>query len=164
MNRGIAVLLQGTHADLFACLRALELAARTRGELHAIAIEPPMHHEEGRLRLDAIRELQKLGIWFGEVEGVKVACHRLEAADDHRPLIDFIIDHRIVCLMMGAKDQAAREELRRWAALLRQELPKQERWYFRSFWTLVTEPWDGRTFDRVLERFRRYRAHAAGME
>jgi hypothetical protein len=129
--------------------------------MHAVALEPVDHPGEGNFRLDGIRDVQNLVSRFGEIEGVKVGCHRLEMGGDHQELIEFIIEHRIVCLMMGAKDEAARLELRRWAAFLRQELFKQERWFFRSFWTVVSEPWDRRTFDRVLERFRRYRVHAA---
>ncbi|MEJ2031445.1 MAG: universal stress protein [Deltaproteobacteria bacterium] len=156
MNKGIVILLTGSHADLFASLRAMGLAKRTGGEVHVLLGPPAAAKEmDGEIRDlfragEETRHFQKTVAWLAETEGVEIRCHLLEDEDWEDKLLAFLKDHLAFCLVIGASGQSALKRLSRWAAELRRKLLADRHWYADSFWTLVTDSWDDEKFEQAL--------------
>jgi len=153
MGTGIAILIKGDSADLLASLHAIELAKRTTNVVHAVVIGLD---GEGKSRGNGnrdnrIRDPLLLAVWLGQADGVKVHYHTLVDASDEE-LLAFVRTHRIFCLIIGAPTQLAMQREARWIEDLRSKLVNDAHWYLRSFWVLVTEPWDSNAFDRVVKQ------------
>lgn len=156
---GIAILIRGDSADLMASLHAIELAKRTTNVVHAVIIgmdgeSTPTGGSRSRAggnRDHRIREPLLLAAWLGRAEGVKVSYHTLIDATEEE-LLSFFRAHRIFCLIIGAPTQLALQRESRWAEDLRSKLVNDAHWYLRSFWVLVTAPWNNTVFDRVVQQ------------
>ena len=153
---GIALLLRGDAADLFASLHALELAKRTGKIVHAVVIGRSGKEESVVTGIKGLgdnhfQDSMLLAVWLGQAEGLRVCWHTLlDAADDE--LVGFFRTHRIFCLITGSRTRKAMQRKIRWLEKLRGRLLDDAHWYPRSFWLLVTEPWDNTMFERVVQQ------------
>lgn len=148
---GIAVLIKGDSADLFASLHAIELAKRTGKIVHAVVIGRDGGTVSGGPGAKNVQDPILLAAWLGQAEGLQIRWHTLlDAADEE--LLGFFRAHRIFCLIAGARSKAAMERKTRWLEELRGKLLNDAHWYPSAFWVLVTEPWDNEMFDRVVQQ------------
>ena len=153
---GIAVLLKGDSADLFASLHAIELAKRTGKIVHAVIIA---HNGEKVAVASVDKDVDAnrcqdpilLAVWLGQAEGVRVRWHTLLDAADAE-LLDFFRTYRIFCLIAGARSRKGMQRQTRWLDKLRGQLLNDASWYPQAFWVLVTEPWDNTMFERVVRQ------------
>ena len=148
---GIAVLLTGDSADLFASLHAIELAKRTGKIVHAVILGRDKGLASGGAGGKNVQDPILLAAWLGQAEGLQIRWHTLLDATDEE-LLAFFRTHRIFCLIAGARSKTAMQRKTRWLEELRGKLLNDAHWYPSAFWVLVTEPWDNEMFDRVVQQ------------
>lgn len=162
MGPRIAILLSGVPSDLPVSLCAVQLAARTESELHAVQDDDQLglRHCEAPLAYDSLissaYSLQDSFRFVGELagpEGVPVSYHVLErgAAD---PLGEFLIVHAISCLVVYVDPQQLPVARLRWIEALQQRLTASARWFHGSLRVLVAPPWTELEFAAALTRLR----------
>lgn len=158
MRLGIALLLEGSFADLAASIQAIEFGKRTNGAVHAVFLGNDISPENGlgsRFEAKTPRlggnELVGLTTWLGSLEGVPVQSHMMEGADDEA-IVEFLCVHRVFCLIAGARDHEALMDKKAWANRLRDQLAQESGWYLPSFWSIIMEPWDDSTLMRVIAK------------
>lgn len=157
MNLGIALLLRGSSADLSATLYAIELAKRTSGIVHAVfmqqrEVDPGEETEKDtRSGTDQLIQLVRL---LGDAEDITIHIHMLEGLSDE-VLVRFVCEHRIFCLILGARSQGAANRKNAWVARLRRRLSRTDDCFLPPLWSVVIKPWDDPFFEDRISGFSR---------
>ncbi|MGV1100534.1 hypothetical protein ACUUL3_14155 [Thiovibrio sp. JS02] len=148
MNLGIALLLRGSSADLSAALHSIELARRTTGVVHAVFLEQGQQGqktdpgEEGKTVKQGWKgQLAALAGLFGDAEEVTVHIHLLESLADE-PLLRFLCEYRIFCLILGAGDQSSVKRKTAWLKRLRRRLSGRRDCFLPPLWSVIIKPRD----------------------
>jgi len=159
MERRIAALLDGTYADLYAGICAIELAQRTAATVYVLCAGGNGSGLAG-METPGVEDDQAASSWsgltlairLGEMRGVRVSCHVLE--DREETLLHFFHKHDIGWLVIGVKDRQAFAEKTRWIESLSGKLNRSDHWYLPSFQGLVAGPWNEEVFHRILTLIR----------
>lgn len=156
MKKGIAVLLQGSHADLAASLQGIELARRTASRMHGLFIDPAndalVSQTTERLDGQLLERLQLVGRLCDKA-GIEVNWHILHGNDLEEPLLEFLRSYSVCCLVVGATEQQPYRERLRWLTDLSRRLSKDSSWFQLAFWVFEAKPWDEGVFNRTLEKW-----------
>jgi len=147
MAKGIALLLQGTTADLSATLYAVSLAARVAGKIHAGLFLPG----KGGSTLRQGKELLALVVKLSQARAIPFEVHDLSAGGEPE-LLGFLERCRIGCLVLGVSGRRDRQRKTEWVERLRQAMTAKGRGKQTGFWTVLVDPWGREIALTVLER------------
>jgi hypothetical protein len=158
MTGGIALLLRGSPVDLPAAFRAIELAKRTTGVVHAVLVEQG-EEDTGKdsgeevnseMRMLAGQFIALAG-WMGDVEGVTIHVHTLDSPADEL-LILFLCRYQIFCLIFGVESQRLLRRKTVWVAQIRRLLAKRADCFCPRLWSVIIPPGDEREYADLIDR------------
>lgn len=158
MIGGIALLLRGSPVDLSATFRAIELAKRTTGTVHAVLVQQEGADTGKDFGEEANSEVGiqagqfvALAGWLGDVEGVAIHIHRLDSSADEQ-LIQFLCEYRIFCLVLGVESQRLLRQKTLWVAQLRRLLIKKVDCFCPRLWSVIIPPGNEKEYAELLDR------------
>lgn len=154
MSQNIALLITGCYADLYAGMKALQVAGRTDAHLHVLQMINSQADCPGvrkKMQPDEVADLIGLIAWLGEVERIGISFH-VFTKDSEKALAEFLRTHDITCLVAGAHDRQSLKHRNAWLEKLQEQLGADKLWFQRSFQVLVTLPWDDVPFNRALKQ------------
>lgn len=149
MKSGIALLLTGASVDLAATIHAVELARRTTGILHTVSKACRKNDVMSFSTEGMPEQYVSLATRIGNQHGVRTHAHILERLTG-QPLIRFLCEQRIFCLVLGVNDQKGFERKTVWVNLLRKQLQASVNWYLSDLWSVIMTPWDAVNLGRAI--------------
>lgn len=162
MTSGIALLLNGSMADLSATVHAIALAKRTASVVHAVFVETDGRGQNAGGEGDRPDGLETggraaqfiaLACWLGDVEQVRVHVHTLESWADEL-LVRFCSTYRIFCLVLGARDREAIVRKAAWFERFRRRIAGERDWFLPLPWSVIIAPWEKPVFEQMLNRLK----------
>ena len=154
MSQNIALLINGCYADLYAGMKALQVAGRTDAHLHVLQMatdQADCASARKRMQPGEVSDLIGLIAWLGEIERIGISFHVL-GKEAEKELAEILRRHDITCLVAGAHDRQSLKQKNEWLQSLQEQLGSDKLWFQRSFQVLVTLPWDDVPFNRALQQ------------
>ncbi len=154
MRNQIALLITGCYADLYAGMKALQVAGRTDAHLHVLQMsddQTDCASAGKKMQSGEVTDLIGLLAWFSEIERIGINFHVFGNEPD-KELAEFLRRHDITCLVAGAHDTKSLQQKNKWLQSLQGQLGADKLWFQRSFRVLVTLPWDDVPFSRALQQ------------
>jgi hypothetical protein len=154
MSQNIALLITGCYADLYASMKALQVAGRTDAHLHVLQLPGNQAYcisARKKMKPEEVSDLIGLIAWLAEIERVGITFH-VFGEESEKELVEFLRRHDITCLIAGAHDRQSLRQRNDWLQALQEQLGADKLWFQRSFQVLVTLPWDDVPFNRALQQ------------
>ena len=154
MSQKIALLITGCYADLYAGMKALQVAGRTDAHLHVLQMtgdHTDCANDRKKMQPEEISDLIGLIAWLGEIERIGISFH-VFGRETEKELAEFLRRNDITCLVAGAHDRQSLQQREKWLQTLQEQLGADRLWFQRSFQVLVTLPWDDVPFNRALQQ------------
>jgi hypothetical protein len=154
MSQNIALLITGCYADLYASMKALQVAGRTDAHMHVLQMtedQADCASRRKKMQPHEVSYLIGLIAWLAEIERIGITFHVLGKEPD-REIVEFLRRHDITCLVAGAYDRKSLQQRNDWLQTLQKQLGADKLWFQRSFQVLVTLPWDDVPFNRALQQ------------
>jgi len=154
MSQKIALLITGCYADLYAGMKALQIADRTDAHIHVLQMSGDQGDCDSvrkKMQPGEINDLIGVIAWLGEIEKIGISFH-IFGNESEKELAEFLRRHDITCLIAGAHDKDSLQQKNEWLKTIPEELGSDRLWFQRSFQVLVTLPWDDVPFNRALQQ------------
>ena len=154
MSQKIALLITGCYADLYAGMKALQIAGRTDAHIHVLQMaddHADCASARKKMQPEEVTDLIGLIAWLAEIERIGVSFH-VFGKESEQELTEFLRRHDITCLVAGAHDNQSFKQKNAWLQSLQEQLGADRLWFQRSFQVLVTLPWDDVPFNRALQQ------------
>ncbi|GEM_PF-3420016 len=157
MEKRVALLADGNTSDLYASFCAVKLARRMEARLLSILLMPDRHAISGnscseRWQSCSPSEFLSLISSLGNFEGVQLSYNLIDERDEDS-LVEFLVESKITCLIMGTVNQDDFDKKQKWLSALVKRICQNRRWYMGEDLTVfLAKPWSEKDFKKVLKQ------------
>ncbi len=158
MGKRVALVADGRSSDLYASFCAVKLAKRMDADLYSILLVSKSG--ESGLQPTYLDEtwsdfspsvLWQLICGLSSVEGVHVSYHLINRGSEQE-LADFLVLHKISCLITGTLNDKDFDRKKHWSAKIVEEVGRHPRWYLGNLTVFLAKPWNDESFKKILRQ------------